>query len=396
VALEETLDERARQHLQKSLQASKSLVFVVNDLLNLTEAEDADFDIHEDNVDLKSLILEVITAFKDESIRKNLEIRLSKDEAVPATVRCDPAGLRQVISNLLDNAIKHSSDGLIKVGLDHLSDTEANSLVEISFEDAGVGLSEMELDRIFQDFEQILDEDEDQASAHEDKEQLQTRQMTIGLGLAFTARFVRLNRGQISISSEEGRGVRVSIKIPFRKAFQGDLRKKRTSTEISLPTPPRDMLTPDSTEHLSKSISTYFSTSERSSPKDLTTTEYLSGSREKDHATGRLIPGSMSTTSLPLNTTSADPSGPESAIGGSPFPVVGSAQHKLRVLLAEDNPLNSRLLEARLAKRGYEVKVAVNGQACADAFKTSPEFFDIILMDLQVCPQLYIYRLSFD
>jgi CheY-like chemotaxis protein len=396
VALEETLDERSRQHLQNSLQASKSLVFVVNDLLNLTEAEDVDFDIYEDNVDLRSLIREVITAFNDESTRKSLEIRLSEDEAVPTTVRCDPAGLRQVVSNLLDNAIKYSSNGLIRISLCHLSDTDANTLVEISFEDTGKGLSEMELDRIFQDFEQILDEDEDQASGHEDKEQLPNRQTTIGLGLAFTARFVRLNRGQISISSEEGRGARVSIKIPFRRAFHGDFRKKRALAEISLPTPPTDILTPDSTEHSFKSISTSFPISERSLSKGSTPTEFLSSSKEKEITTGRLSPGSGSATTLPLNTIPTSLPELISANDQYSFPIVDSTQRKLRILIAEDNPLNSRILETRLSKRGHEMKITVNGQACVDAFKTSPEFFDVILMDLQVCLQWHIYLLSFD
>ena len=110
VALEEVLDERARQHLQRSLQASKSLVFQVNDLLNLTEAEESDFDVHEDNVDLKNMIIEVIASFKSGSSREHLEIELIADEAVPTIVRTDPSMLRQVISNLLTNAIEHSKE----------------------------------------------------------------------------------------------------------------------------------------------------------------------------------------------------------------------------------------------------------------------------------------------
>jgi signal transduction histidine kinase len=108
VALEEVLDERARQHLQRSLQASKSLVFQVNDLLNLTEAEESEFDAHEDNVDLKAMIVEVIASFTNGSSRKRPEIELIQDESVPTIVRTDPSMLRQVISNLLTNAIEHS------------------------------------------------------------------------------------------------------------------------------------------------------------------------------------------------------------------------------------------------------------------------------------------------
>jgi PleD family two-component response regulator len=67
-----------------------------------------------------------------------------------------------------------------------------------------------------------------------------------------------------------------------------------------------------------------------------------------------------------------------------PFPEMNSRQHKFNVLIAEDNPLNSRLLETRLTRRGHNVKVTVDGQACADTFMRTPEAFDVILMDLQV------------
>jgi signal transduction histidine kinase len=67
------------------------LVFQVNDLLNLTEAEDSDFDVHEDNVDLKSMIIEVIASFKSGSSQDQVDIELEEDEAVPTVVRCDPS-----------------------------------------------------------------------------------------------------------------------------------------------------------------------------------------------------------------------------------------------------------------------------------------------------------------
>lgn len=57
---------------------------------------------------------------------------------------------------------------------------------------------------------------------------------------------------------------------------------------------------------------------------------------------------------------------------------------RVSVLIAEDNPLNSRLLNTRLTKRGHDVKVTVDGQACFETFKEDPEAFDVILMDIQV------------
>jgi signal transduction histidine kinase len=87
----------------------------VNDLLNLTEAEDSDFNTHEDNVDLRNIAMEVIASFKEGSMGKNLNISLEDNGNVPRLVRCDPSMLRQVMSNLLANSIQHSVGGIISV-----------------------------------------------------------------------------------------------------------------------------------------------------------------------------------------------------------------------------------------------------------------------------------------
>jgi len=238
VALEEALDESARLHLQNSLQASKSLVSVINDLLNLTEAEDTDFQIYEVNVDLNVMISEVVAAFKDETERKNLSVQVEHDIAVPRKVRCDPNRLRQVLSNLLANAVQNSDSSNIYINLDYINTTEANSLIRISFRGEGAGLLEHELDSIFQDFEQILD---DELTKEISEEKPKPRPLEIGLGLATAARFVRVNFGQIKISSEgPGKGVTVSITMPFRKALTGHFSRPRLPTEASLPTPPLD------------------------------------------------------------------------------------------------------------------------------------------------------------
>ena len=197
VALDETLDERSRFHLQRSLRASKSLVFVVNDLLNLTEAEEADFQIHEETVDLRALLSEVAAAFRGEAIKRSLNINIEDDSTAPLAVRCDPAGLRQATSNLLANAIQSSDGGQVTLSLQHVETTEANSVIKISIMDPGKGLSEEQLDSIFQDFEQILDDDDNPAASAQGTPATQIRPLQIGLGLATAARFVRLHSGQV-------------------------------------------------------------------------------------------------------------------------------------------------------------------------------------------------------
>ncbi|KAF4618362.1 hypothetical protein G7Y89_g14941 [Cudoniella acicularis] len=284
VALEEPLDERARQHLYRSLQASKALVFVVNDLLSLIEVEDIDFKVHEDNVNLKRMMSEIVSAFKGESARRNLEIVLEEDEEVPPIVRCDPAGLRQVLSSLLTNAFEHGSGKHIEV----------------------------------------LDEDESQPS--ETQKEPEPKPKSIGLGLAFTAR--------------------------------------KSPLELSPPTPPSEIST--STNPLSASIANGHE-SRIPGPLDMTVSTAQTPTSEA--STSMTLSGILNTSP---------------SLGRYSFPEIGVWQLKFNVLIAQDNPLNSRLLETRLSKRGHTVKVTVDGQACADAFQKNPNAYDVILMDLQM------------
>ncbi|TVY20684.1 Cyanobacterial phytochrome B [Lachnellula arida] len=362
VALEGPLDERSRHQLQCSLQASKLLVFAANNLLSLTEAEEIDFKDHEENVDLRRMITDLCKAFKAGGTKRNLE-QLHGDEAIPEYVRCDPTGLRQVLSNLLTNSIEHGSGKLIQIGLRHLSTAESHTLIEIFFQDEGKGLSEKELDSIFQDLEQVLDEDESQPLDGGIGSETQ-RPTSIGLGLALTARFVRFNSGQISMSSEYGRGSRVSIKIPFRKALS-----QKAPIDFSLPTslvgiPSRPFPTTGGASHRSAHPGTV----------EISTGPVFTASTDN-------TPASETSSTTPLTSFDQPDSRSPTLY---PFPKVFVHHPRFHVLIAEDNPLNSRLLEARLTRRGHTMKVTVDGQMCADTFKREPAAYDLILMDLQM------------
>jgi anti-sigma regulatory factor (Ser/Thr protein kinase) len=380
VALEETLGEPARHHLQRSLQASKSLVFVVNDLLNLTEAEDVDFSVHEDNVDLRDILSEVVAAFEIEAAKRKTHVVLEADISIPWIVICDPGNLRTVLSNLLANAIKHSNEGVVRIIMVETSTTKASSSIEISFQDEGTGLSEQQLNSIFQDFERIMDDDETRAQPMQTTE---IRRHEIGLGLAITARFVRLNNGQISISSDgEGKGTTVSITLPFRKALEGYLGKRKLSHSHPLPTPPTD---PNFTHGHSASGSVFMdSTPELSISEGSATREKLVGAGPSNPPSNPATSYDAKSTSPSSSASPLSPSSPER--GRYPFPISTSRQdnEKLNILVAEDNPLNSQLLETRLRRRGHEVRVAGNGQDCFDAFTKGPATYDVVLMDIQV------------
>lgn len=377
MALEETLDEKARDSLERSLSASRSLVTVVNDLLDLTSAESDSYVVHEEGVELKPQLLQLIDAFREEATRKVIELGFEDDPAVPQMVLGDPPRLRQVMSNLLDNAIQYSDKGSIVTGIRLVGETETTSTIEIYVHDSGPGLSETELDNLFQDFEQILDEEEYEVpQSIEDiqgsQEPAKGRLVSVGLGLAIVARFVRLNHGQVSISSEEGKGTRVAVTLPFRKVLPDSPRNRRRSVKVLLPTSPIEISTPLSeassfttlptpalltTPPATDAINSEVTTGTEQIKSPAVDSDYLLGPMSEEQSSGTINPTRY------------------------PFPPMLPG---LTILVAEDNPLNSRLLEARLKRKGHSVTLASDGQACADIFKLQPHSFDIILMDIQV------------
>ncbi|TGO84894.1 hypothetical protein BPOR_0453g00040 [Botrytis porri] len=382
IALEEVLDDQARLHLEKSLGASRSLIFVVNDLLNLTEAEGEDPEMSHDNVVLAEMMSDVINDFGDECQKKSLNIRFAESTDTPPVVKCDGVRLRQTITNLLSNTVKHSTAGDVVVGLKNVESDDDKTRVEMFFTDNGSGFTEPELDGIFQDFEKVLDDDEDVDEAP----CLNEEKSSIGLGLAVAARFVRLNDGKIVINTQSGHGTTVTISIPFRKSEGGHHFTAR-APRVDASAPSLSTESPISENGIQCDTPENFQVPPPTPIKDpflTSTTEVI------DSPTSIPTPCTCSHSSLSRSlslSTKSVTTNPDYQLQ-YPFPIMELPPQpeirNLNVLVAEDNPLNSRLLEERLRKRGHVVTVKINGQACAEAVMATPDGFDIVLMDIQV------------
>jgi len=200
------------------------------------------------------------------------------------------------------------------------------------FEDHGRGMSEAELDTLFQEFEQVLDDEENQAAGlFEDREKGQSEPVSLGLGLAMTARFVRLNCGQITIASELGKGTQVSIKIPFKRSRPDPSRNQNPIRENPLPTPP--LLTPDASNPmyllsgqpgaLERSISADTILSIRQSSR-------ISQRDGTSSSPGANILAEMAQAVAYSTVPTFDP-----LTGRYPFPPTGAAHRRVSVLIAE-------------------------------------------------------------
>lgn len=146
IALENKIDDNTREILGKASTASKSLVYVINDLLTLTKIEYGVNNSPEDSFHLTGTILNTLNSFKHEAIRKGLDLTVSAHQGLPEMVKGDSARLRQVLSNVTSNAFQHSVQGGIKVDIRPLCTKGNTSIIGITVQDVGIGMSETQLD----------------------------------------------------------------------------------------------------------------------------------------------------------------------------------------------------------------------------------------------------------
>ncbi|OAV93269.1 hypothetical protein PTTG_00885 [Puccinia triticina 1-1 BBBD Race 1] len=219
LALDGQLDEDTRDNLSKSYTASRALVHVINDLLDLTKAEQGGDLFSKDPFELPSTIEEAVSIHQREAERKGLRFEMVEDPSgAPTILQGDRARLRQVVSNLVGNAVKHTTKGLIHVQWGNEAQTpvepdpEDQALlledivrISVAVTDTGKGIPEAQLENIFRAFEQVgSGESHDEAMCE-----------SIGLGLAVVGRVVHNMGGQLRVDSTVGQGSKFSITLPF-------------------------------------------------------------------------------------------------------------------------------------------------------------------------------------
>ncbi|KAK3309460.1 uncharacterized protein B0T15DRAFT_3749 [Chaetomium strumarium] len=220
IALEGSLDPETRENLARSHSASKSLIYVINDLLDLTKTEEGGPLIKGESFKLSETIKEATDMFRGDARRKNIDYEVVEHEGLPKSCIGDQRRVRQAISNITANAIQHTSQGGVKIEAYVASrPSKDHAKVEIAVTDTGVGINPKRLDQLFYDLEQVQSEPinalEDaivpgskQIKANDDK-------TALGLGLAVVARIIRNMNGQLRVRSEEGKGTRFVIQFPF-------------------------------------------------------------------------------------------------------------------------------------------------------------------------------------
>lgn len=198
-------DSVSKNYVQSIQDSSKILLTLINDILDLSKVEAGKIEINEEPIDLNVLVSDLKSVFTLKCQSKNLELLFDIDSDLPHSLLIDEVRLRQILFNLMSNAIKFTYEGYVKVSLkkeESYKDDEVNLI--LSVEDSGIGVSEKDRESIFEAFTQ------------------QRHQSTklyggTGLGLTIVTKLLALMDGSIELQSKENEGSTFIISLKHVK-----------------------------------------------------------------------------------------------------------------------------------------------------------------------------------
>ncbi|MGB4066048.1 MAG: response regulator [Azonexus sp.] len=419
LALETALTAEQREYLTIAKSSAESLLTIINDILDFSKIEAGKLLVEEISFDLYRLIAEVLKPLALRAHEKGIELLSEVLHDVPRYVRGDPSRIRQVLVNLVGNAIKFTNDGEIALRTELLQLQDGHAIVHFSVRDTGIGIAPDKQDLIFDAFSQ-----EDTSTTR--------RYGGTGLGLSICRRLVELMGGRIWLHSQMGEG------STFHFSVQLELSEQATSAQGSqVNLVGRRILVVDDNATNRRILSSMLSLL-KTIPRAVDSAQAAlalmeEGNTDFDcilldaqmpemdgyelarrlHATYKYLPPMLMLSSGALRGDAQRCQ--EAGIAGffsKPIsldelhaalgrlfdnaPITNDAtgaplvtRHSLRearralnILLVEDHPTNQKLALGLLGKWGHQATLARNGQEALDILATRS--FDVILMDMQM------------
>ncbi len=193
-------DERYKEHVHNILSGSKNLLTIINDILDLSKIEAGKLQISPEPSSIHQLFGELHSMFKLKAEEKMLAFEFELSQELPLCLFIDETRLRQILLNLISNAIKFTHKGSVKVKVKTFNLNEKSVDLMINIEDTGIGIAPNEQEAIFQPFQQ--------------KEGQNTRKYGgTGLGLAICDKLALMMGGEIQLTSKEGEGSTFSLTL---------------------------------------------------------------------------------------------------------------------------------------------------------------------------------------
>jgi signal transduction histidine kinase/AmiR/NasT family two-component response regulator len=195
------LSARQARGLDTIRKSGEHLLDLINDILDLARIEAGRTELNPEPLRLADFLQSVVNLMRVKADEKRLAFGFEASPGLPDTVLADERRLRQVLLNLLGNAIKFTDNGTVTLGASAEPEEAGQVLLRLDVEDTGVGMQPEDIERIFKPFEQVGD--------------VQRRSVGTGLGLSITRALVTEMGGQVQVSSEPGRGSRFRVELPL-------------------------------------------------------------------------------------------------------------------------------------------------------------------------------------
>lgn len=203
--IEMGLDPEQEELIRMIRSSGESLLHVINDILDFSKLESAKMDMEKLPVDIEKLLSETTDVFSHKAAEKNIELNVHIDAALPRKVLGDFQRIKQILVNLVGNAIKFTEKGEILILVRQVSRQTPlgdRTLLHFSVRDTGIGIPPEKIGQLFQAFNQA--------------DTSTTRKYGgTGLGLAISKKLIKIMQGEISVVSEEGKGSDFFFELPL-------------------------------------------------------------------------------------------------------------------------------------------------------------------------------------
>jgi two-component system, sensor histidine kinase and response regulator len=410
ILAETPLDNTQREYLDIIRGSAKALLSLINGVLDLSKIEADRLELENVEFDLIHMLYETVAATALQTAAKGIELIVSIEAEVPVMIRADPGRLRQVVLNLLGNAVKFTHEGYITVHLATQTDANDRATLTIEVTDTGIGIPADRLDRLFKSFSQV----DSSTTRHYGG---------TGLGLSIVKRLAELMGGEVGVRSEIGNGstfwVRVEVDVVKQQPVRApvglgrkilivdDVGAARDSLALKLKLYSYETVSVGSVDEALEQL--------KHSSFNLVLADELMPMRggldllavlRNDSRHARLPLILMSLFGAEHDTT--DHEHRPNAIGLKPiraahlaslidqvltgktphapnlksFPQARDTFRGNKILLVEDNPVNQRVAQRTLQNLAAEVTIANNGAEALE--RVAAASFDVILMDCQM------------
>jgi len=197
--LSKQIQVEAQKDYANSIQSSgKTLLKLINNILDLSKIESGNLDLTQEPTNISRTINEIVDMFKEKASKKGLKIEVNISQDLPLGICVDELRVKQILINLINNAIKFTEKGVIRIELLAVNKSQEHCDLQLSVADSGIGMPKEEIQSIFNAFHQVERQDSRKYEG-------------TGLGLAITQQIVKQMNGHIEVKSEIGIGSTFTI-----------------------------------------------------------------------------------------------------------------------------------------------------------------------------------------